>query len=136
VQVGGNYWHDLFPSMVLLGIGMGGTFIAITIAATSGVTGRESGLASGLLNTSQQVGGALGLAILTGLAASTTSSYLHHLHGAPSRLTPLTAEVHGFHSAFYLGCYFMLGAVVLATFALKQPKGIPASEQADAIAMH
>lgn len=122
VRVGGNYWHDLFPGFALMGIGMGATFIAVTIAATSGVTGRESGLASGLLNTSQQIGGAIGLAILTGLSSSAAARYIQNLHHAPSRLAGLTAEVHGFHVAFYVATGFMIGAAVLATLLLKQQK--------------
>lgn len=134
VRVGGNYWHDLFPGLVLMGLGMGGTFIAITIAATSGVTGRESGLASGLLNTSQQVGGAIGLAVLTGLSTSAAARYMQHLHGASTKLAGVTAEVHGFHVAFYMASAFMLGAAVLATVLLKQQKNTP--KEAAAIAMH
>lgn len=122
VRVGGNFVHDLLPGFVLMGLGMGSTFIAITIAATSGVTGRESGLASGLLNTSQQVGGAIGLAILTGLSTSAASRYLQHLPTAAGKLSALNAEVHGFHIAFYVASGFMVGAAVLATVLLKQPK--------------
>jgi hypothetical protein len=101
---------------------MGGNFIAITIAATSGVKGRESGLASGILNTSQQIGGAIGLAVLTGLSTSAAARYLQHLHGAHTKLTPLAAEVHGFHVAYLTASFFMLSAAVLATFLLKQQK--------------
>jgi MFS family permease len=119
IRVGGNYWQDLFPGLVLLGLGMGGNFIAITIAATSGVHGKESGLASGLLNTSQQIGGAIGLAVLTGLSASAATRFVQHLHGATNKLTPLAAEVHGFHVAFYVATGFMVGAAVLATLLLK-----------------
>lgn len=134
VRIGGNYWHDLFPGFVLMGIGMGATFVAITIAATSGVQGRESGLASGLLNTSQQVGGAIGLAILTGVSASAVTRYMSHLHGVHSKLAPLAAEVHGFHAAFYIGSAFMLGAAVLATLILKQPKLTAKEAEAEAAA--
>jgi MFS family permease len=138
VRVQGNYWHDLFPGFVLLGIGMGATFIAITIAATSGVQSRESGLASGLLNTSQQVGGAIGLAILTGIATSAAANYVTHLTSAPNALTPLAAQVQGYHAAFYVGAGFMIGAAVLATLVLKQPKMTTKEVAADsaAIGMH
>ncbi|HET6924707.1 MAG TPA: MFS transporter [Candidatus Saccharimonadales bacterium] len=139
VRVLGNYWQDVLPGFILLGIGMGGTFIAITIAATSGVKGRESGLASGLLNTSQQVGGALGLAILTGVATSATARYLHNLSGASTKLAPLAAEVHGFHAAFYTASAFMLGAAIMATLILKQPKQFTAKDQSEAetaVSMH
>lgn len=122
VRVQGNYWHDLFPGFVLMGLGMGATFIAIAIAATSGVSGRESGLASGLLNTAQQVGGAIGLAVLTGVSSSAAAGYVKHLATAPNKLTPLAAEVHGFHAAFLVGTGFMIAASVLATVLLKQQK--------------
>lgn len=122
VRVNGNFVHDLLPGFVLLGLGMGATFIAITIAATSGVQGKESGLASGLLNTSQQIGGAIGLAILTGVSSSAASNYVKNLTVAPGKLTPLQAEVHGFHAAFYIASAFMIGAVILATLITKQQK--------------
>jgi EmrB/QacA subfamily drug resistance transporter len=122
IRVQGNYWHDLFPGFVLLGLGMGATFVALTIAATSGVQPKESGLASGLLNTSQQVGGAIGLAVLAGIAASAGVRYVTHLATAPNVLTPLAAKVHGYSAAFYVASGFMVGAAVLATVLLKQPK--------------
>ncbi|HEY9712720.1 MAG TPA: MFS transporter [Chroococcales cyanobacterium] len=132
IRVHGNYTHDVLPGLILLGIGMGATFIAITIAATSGVTGRESGLASGLLNTSQQVGGALGLAILTGIASSHTASYLHH--HAHNSAAQLAAAVNGYHGAFLVGTFFMLGAALFAAIAIKQQK--PAQDGAEVAAMH
>jgi EmrB/QacA subfamily drug resistance transporter len=122
VRVNGNFVHDLLPGFVLMGLGMGATFIAITIAATSGVSGKESGLASGLLNTAQQIGGAIGLAVLTGVSTSAASNYVKHLTTAPDKLTPLTAEVHGFHTAFYVAMTFMISASVLAALLLKQQK--------------
>lgn len=117
LRVNGTYWHDLLPGFILMGLGMGGNFIAITIAATSGVHGKESGLASGLLNTSQQIGGAIGLAVLTGVATSAAARYMHG--GATN---PLAAEVHGFHMAFLVATGFMVLASVLAATLLKQEK--------------
>jgi EmrB/QacA subfamily drug resistance transporter len=138
VRVGGNFTHDLLPGFILMGLGMGGTFIAVTIAATSGVSGRESGLASGLLNTSQQIGGAIGLAILTGLSSSAAVRYIKNLHHAPNKLASMAAEVHGFHIAFYVATGFMVLAAVLATSILKQPKLTAAERAAEIgpIAMH
>lgn len=138
IRVDGNYWHDLFPGFALMGIGMGATFIAITIAATSGVGGKESGLASGLLNTSQQIGGAIGLAVLTGVATSAATNYFKNLTSAPNQLTLLFAQVHGFHVAFLVATGFMIGASVLALLLLKQPK-LTAKERANetaAVSMH
>ncbi len=130
IRVDGTYWRDLLPGFILLGLGMGATFISIAIAATSGVQGRESGLASGLLNTAQQVGGALGLAILTGVATSAATRYIAHLRMAPTRMDQLAAQVHGFHIAFYTATAFLVGASVLATLLLRQPK--PSEQNVDA----
>jgi predicted MFS family arabinose efflux permease len=130
VPMQGSYVHHLLPGFVLMGLGMGATFVPITIAATSGVSGRESGLASGLLNTSQQIGGALGLAILTGVSASSAAHFAKAaVH--PSAATPLEAALHGYHSAFYLASGFMVGAAVIATIVLKQ-KGRQGVSQEDA----
>lgn len=121
IRVNGTYWHDVFPGFVLMGLGMGATFVSITIAATSGVKGRESGLASGLLNTSQQIGGALGLAILTGLASSRAADYVKHV-AQPDKLTPVAAQVHGFQGAYYMAACFMIGAAIIAAVLLKSQK--------------
>jgi len=129
VRVQGTYLHDLLPGFIFMGLGMGATFVAITIAATSGVEGRESGLASGLLNTAQQIGGALGLAVLTGVATSAATRYVKHLKTAPNKLTPLAAQVHGFHIAFYVATCFLISASVLATILIKQKKVSPKDMQ-------
>lgn len=105
MTVGGDYWTQVFPGLIIMGIGMGQIFISVTIAATSGVPHHESGLASGLLNTSQQIGGALGLAILTGIATAGAKSYIsdhaHQLASHPA-LAPhvaAAAQVNGFRNA-------------------------------------
>ena len=130
VPMHGSYAHDLLPGFVLLGLGMGATFVPITIAATSGVSGRESGLASGLLNTSQQIGGALGLAILTGVSASSASHYMKSV-AHPGTAAALEAALHGYHAAFYVATGFMVGAAVIATVVLQQ-KGRQGVRQEDA----
>lgn len=122
VRVNGNFVYDLLPAFILMGLGMGATFISITIAATSGVSGKESGLASGLLNTAQQIGGAVGLAILTGVSTAAATGYFKNLTAAPDVLTPLAAEVHGFHAAYYVASAFMVGASLLAAVLIKQQK--------------
>jgi EmrB/QacA subfamily drug resistance transporter len=123
IRVDGTYTYDILPGFILMGLGMGATFVAITIAATSGVPGKKSGLASGLLNTSQQIGGALGLAILTGVAASSATNHLNKLSGAPDQLAQVTARVQGFHTAFYVATCFMIAASILAMLLIKQQKG-------------
>jgi len=133
VPLQGSYVHNLLPGFALLGLGMGATFVPITIAATSGVSGRESGLASGLLNTSQQIGGALGLAILAGVS---TSSALHFAKGVtdPTSLTAAQAALHGYHAAFYVASGFMVGAALIATIVLQQKGKVGVAQEDAAIA--
>ena len=90
----GDYGSHVVPAMIMLGVGPGISFVPITIAGTSGVAPEDSGLASGLLNTTQQVGGALGLAILSTVATHRTTSALHAGLALPVALT------HGFRSVF------------------------------------
>src|SRR6266516_7263621 len=90
----GDYASHVLPAMIVLGVGLGLSFVPITIAATNGVAAAESGLASGLLNTTQQVGGSLGLAILSSVSTSRVTSALDS--GSPVSL----ALTHGFKGAF------------------------------------
>lgn len=122
IPVNGTFWRNLAPGLITMGLGMGATFISVTIAATSGVPQHESGLASGLLNTSQQLGGAVGLAVLTGLAASSTKHYINNLHlqAAPSHAVLNTAMVHGFHDGYLIASTFGIGASLLAAFVIRQ----------------
>jgi EmrB/QacA subfamily drug resistance transporter len=114
VDVGGGYLSDiLFPSLVAA-VGLGFAFVSMTIAAVSGVDGQEAGLASGLINTSQQVGGALGLAILAAIANSRTDSVMETANGAASALPNALTE--GFQIAFIVGAGFaILGAILSVT---------------------
>ena len=124
IPVNGTYWGNVAPGLILLGLGMGATFVSATIAATSGVPHHESGLASGLLNTSQQIGGALGLAVLTGIATSSTTRYLSNLNltAAPTQLQQVTATVHGFHDGYLIASTFGIAASLVAIFVIKQQK--------------
>jgi EmrB/QacA subfamily drug resistance transporter len=124
IPVNGTYWGDVAPGLLLLGFGMGATFVSVTIAATSGVPHHESGLASGILNTSQQVGGALGLAVLTGIATSATTDYVKNLHlmAPPSQQQIATAAVHGFHEGYLVASTFGIAASLIATFVIRQQK--------------
>ncbi len=76
VSVGGSYVSDLLPGFILIGVGMGFSFVPISIAALAGIESRDAGLASGLINTSQQIGGALGLAILVTVSTTRTDGLL------------------------------------------------------------
>lgn len=124
IPVHGSYWADVAPGLLLLGFGMGATFVSVTIAATSGVPHHESGLASGILNTSQQVGGALGLAVLTGIATSATTRYIANLHlmAPPTRDQLATAAVHGFHEGYLIASCFGLAASLIATFIIRNQR--------------
>ena len=76
LPVDGHYFWDLFPAFLLSGIGMAFSFVPMTIGALTGVRSSDAGIASGLINTSQQVGGAIGVAVATTIAATYTSRYL------------------------------------------------------------
>lgn len=118
LPLGGSYWIDIFPALLLLPVGMGMSIVSLTIAATSGVPAHESGLASGMISTSQQMGGALGLAILSGVAASATVA---------SHAGATAAIVHGDNVAFLVAASFMVVAALLAVFVIRQPKKTVAS---------
>jgi MFS family permease len=111
VSPGGTYVGDvLFPSL-LAAVGLGLVFVPLTVAAVAGVSAEESGLASGLINTSQQVGGALGLAILATIANSTTQDAMTAAGGARAALPAALTE--GFQDAFTVGAGFaILGAIL------------------------
>jgi EmrB/QacA subfamily drug resistance transporter len=114
LPVDGNYIVNLLPALLIMPLGMGLTFMPIIAAATSGVPAHEAGLASGLISTSQQMGGALGLAILSGVAASVTTSSAH--------LGALGAVVHGYDRALLVGLTFILVAAALGATVIKQPR--------------
>jgi len=122
IPVHANYWTQLAPGLVLMGLGMGATFVSVTIAATSGVPKHEAGLASGLLNTSQQVGGSIGLAVLTGVAASATTRYITnlHLHANPTAVNIVASTVHGYQNGYLVASTFGIGAALIATFVIKR----------------
>ncbi len=103
---------------------MGATFVSATIAATSGVPHHESGLASGMLNTSQQVGGALGLAVLTGISTSAATDFIKNLHlmAPPTSHQLASAQVQGFHDGYLIASTFGIAAALVATFVIKQQK--------------
>jgi EmrB/QacA subfamily drug resistance transporter len=113
VPVDGDYVVDLLPTMVLFGVGAGMSFPALMTLAMSGATPSEAGLASGLVNTTQQVGGALGLAVLATLATTRTEGLRADGESAAAALTG------GYHLAFGVGAALLVGAVALAAFVLK-----------------
>jgi EmrB/QacA subfamily drug resistance transporter len=116
VPVHGSYVGNLLIGLLPMSIGMGLTFVPITLLGTGGVSAEDSGLASGLFNTAQQVGGSLGLAILSTLAASTTASLLH---GA-SATTAAAARVSGYHVAFAASAVMLGAGGLILTLALRR----------------
>jgi EmrB/QacA subfamily drug resistance transporter len=120
IPVAGTYLGDLLPGLMVMAIGMGLTFVPITLIATTNVEEDDAGLASGLLNTSQQLGGAIGLAVLSTLAANTTSGALIALGHAPNALAQATALVSGFHVAFLVGAFLMLGGAAVMAMTVRR----------------
>jgi EmrB/QacA subfamily drug resistance transporter len=125
--VGGDYVTDLLPAMVLLGVGAGIAFPALVTLAMSGATAADSGLASGLVNTTQQVGGALGLAVLATLSTSRTNSLLADGESAASALTG------GYHLAFAVAAGLVVAAIVVAATVLRSERAV-ALDEAPAVA--
>lgn len=127
MKVGGHYWQNVFPGLVLIALGMGASFISMTLAATSGVPKHFSGIASGVLNTSQQVGGAIGLAILSAVYASDLKTGL-----AAGKAVPY-AKVHGFQAGLHVGVGLAIAAALAALLIVKNEK-ISAQAAAEAAA--
>jgi EmrB/QacA subfamily drug resistance transporter len=132
VSVHGAYATDLAPGFVLAGIGLGFSFVPVQIASLIGVTHDEAGIASGLINTSQQVGGALGVAVLSTITFTRYDSYLGD-HGNNLALVP-NALVDGFHVAFLVGAGLaLIGLVATLLFIprdVKSEQPAPAGEPA------
>lgn len=125
VSVGGSYAVDLLPGFLLIGFGLGFSFVPMSIAALSGVSPGEAGLASGLINTSLQVGGALGLAVLITVATSRTD---HLLATGSDALHALTG---GFSLAFWVGFAVALVSLFTAVKYLPGDALVPPAELAD-----
>jgi EmrB/QacA subfamily drug resistance transporter len=120
--VDGNFAVDVLPSMILLGLGAGIAFNPVLLAAMSDVEPAEAGLASGLVNTSFMMGGALGLAVLASLAASRTDSLLADGEGELAALTG------GYHAAFLVGAIFAVAAAALGGLLLRVQTPQPVAE--------
>jgi EmrB/QacA subfamily drug resistance transporter len=113
VSVGGSYWVDLFPGFLVLGVAIPFAFVPITIAALAGTKPQEAGLASGLINTSQQIGGAVGIALLSTIAIGTTDDELAQGTAVPQALTD------GFVSAFWAGAAIAFAGVLVSLFLVR-----------------
>ena len=132
LPVHGHYFFDLFPAFVLGGAGLGLSFVPVTIASLTGVGRSDAGIASGLVNTSRQIGGAIGLAAATAIAASSTSNYLHtHPLLAASSAPALD---HGFQTALWVMTGVLVGGAALVSLLLSPPR--PAAQpEADLVVL-
>jgi EmrB/QacA subfamily drug resistance transporter len=135
LPVDGHYFWDLFPAFLLSGIGMAFGFIPMTIGALAGVRQREAGIASGLINTSQQIGGAIGVAVATTIAATFTGHYVDAHAGASPAGGP--ALTHGFQIAFYVLAATALVAAVFSAVIVESnpPTEAEARPAADEVAL-
>jgi MFS family permease len=127
LPVDGTYVPDLLFPLLIGGIGLGLTFVPIQIASLTGVTGDQAGVASGLINTSQQIGGAIGLALASTVATTWTASYAtdHQV----SAFAP-TALVDGFQAAFYVLVGLGVVAVLAAATLIRTPRSAIEAEPA------
>jgi len=116
----GHYFWDVFPGLALSGVGLALTFVPVMIAGLTGVEHADAGVASGLINTSRQIGGAIGLAAVTTIAATASSHYASS-HAVPAFSGP--ALTHGYQVAFYaLIGVALAGAAITAAFVESKPR--------------
>src|SRR3954454_23732520 len=114
VSVGGSYLGDLLPGFLVIAMGMAFSFVSISIAALAGIEAKDAGLASGLINTSQQIGGALGIAVISSVAVAHTTS------AAKAGDAPAAALTTGFHAAFWAGAAIAAVGVVASLVLIRR----------------
>jgi predicted MFS family arabinose efflux permease len=128
LPIDGHYFWDLFPAFVLGGLGLGFSFVPLTIASLAGVERADAGIASGLVNTSRQIGGALGLAAVSAIAATSTTNFAD----AHPRVAPAAALDHGFQTALYVLTGLLLVGAVIAGVWIKPQRAVqPQAPQAE-----
>jgi EmrB/QacA subfamily drug resistance transporter len=128
LPVDGHYWSDLFPAFMISGLGLALAFVPMSIGALTGVTQADAGIASGLINTSQQIGGAIGVALATTIATTFTTHYVDSHTGATAFSGP--ALTHGFQIAFYVLAALAAAGAVLAAVMLESKPAEPQVELA------
>jgi EmrB/QacA subfamily drug resistance transporter len=126
LPVDGHYFWDLFPAFVLGGAGMGLSFVPVTIASLTGVERADAGIASGLVNTSRQIGGAIGLAGVSAIAALSTGNYVDAHAGVTA--ASAAALDHGFQTALYLLAGLLIVAAAIAAGLIRPPAQRSVSE--------
>ena len=130
LPVDGHYWTDLFPAFIISGVGLALAFVPMSIGALTGVTQSDAGVASGLINTTQQVGGAVGVALATTVATTFTAHFVSDHAG--STAFGGAALTHGFGIAFYvLAGLAAVGAVLSAVMLESKPASPEAAFDAD-----
>ena len=127
------YKRQVFPAFVLGGAGMGLSFVPVTIASLTGVQRADAGVASGLSNTSRQIGGALGLAVVSAIAATSAGNYAAS-HAVAA--TSATALNHGFQAALYVLLGLLVAGVVIAATAVRPARAPRAAAEVDAVVLH
>jgi EmrB/QacA subfamily drug resistance transporter len=128
LPVDGHYFWDVFPAFLLSGIGLALAFVPMSIGALAGVRESDAGIASGLINTSQQIGGAIGVAAATTIATTFTSHYVRSHAGATA--SSGSALTHGFEITFYvLAGVAAAGAVVAALLTESRPRPAAVDEE-------
>jgi EmrB/QacA subfamily drug resistance transporter len=128
IPVDGSYLTDILPGILVVSLGGGGVFVGVTTAANAGVAEEKAGLAAGLLNTGQQVGTALGLAVLSALATAHTSALLHG-----GQNTVAEAATHGYGRALLGGAAIVLAGGAVAMLAPNTRQTAPAVEEEPAL---
>jgi EmrB/QacA subfamily drug resistance transporter len=126
LPVDGHYFWDLFPAFVLGGAGMGLSFVPVTIASLEGVERSDAGVASGLVNTSRQIGGAVGLAAVSAIAASSTSAYVDGHAGVTA--ASAVALDHGFRTALEVLTGLLVAGAILAVTLVRTSPGAAEAE--------
>ena len=117
LPVHGTYFTNLFPAFILSGIGLAFAFVPMSIGALTGVREDEAGIASGLINTTQQIGGAIGVAVATTIATTWTSRYVDSHAGLTA--SSGAALTHGFQIAFYVLAALAAAGAVLSALMLE-----------------
>jgi EmrB/QacA subfamily drug resistance transporter len=114
ISADGSYVADLLPGFLLIGVGLGFAFVPVSIAALSGATAKEAGLASGLINTNQQIGGAIGLAILISISTTRSDNLIE------DGVAEVNALTDGYSLAFWVAAGFAILGVIVTLFALQR----------------
>ena len=125
MPAGGEYVTDLMPGLLVTGLGLGSSFVSLSIGALEGVSERDAGLASGLVNTTQQVGGALGVAVLSTLAITRSEDLL------AGGTAPAVALTEGFQIALTAGAGFAIAGALAVLALVRRPRRTePVAEEA------